>query len=47
MDKSEFVSFKKVLVFGAESTGKTTFKNQIKKDKFIEEKPSKDSNYFF
>lgn len=47
MDKSEFVSFKKVLVFGAESTGKTTLKSQIKKDKFIEEKPSKDSNYFF
>ena len=46
-NNSEFVSYKKVLVFGAESTGKTTLTNQFKNDKFSEEKPTIDGNLFF
>ena len=41
---SEFVSYKKVLIFGAESTGKTTLTNQFKNDKFCEEKSTIDGN---
>ena len=40
---SEFVSYKKILVFGAESTGKSTLTNRIIKGEFSES-PSKDSD---
>ena len=46
-DNSEFVSYKKVLVFGGESTGKTTLSNQFKNGKFSEEKSSIDGNYLY
>ena len=54
---SEFVSYKKILVFGAESTGKTTLTNRLIKGEFSEKSPANDSdknkkkdsiyNYFF
>ena len=46
-NSSEFVCYKKVLVFGAESTGKTTLTNQLKNGKFSEEKSTIDGNYIF
>ncbi len=33
----EFVSYKKVIIFGAEGTGKTTLTKYIEKGKFTEE----------
>ena len=42
---SEFVSYKKILVFGeAESTGKTNLTNRLIKGKFYEESPTIDTN---
>ena len=35
-EKPEYISYKKVLLFGAESTGKTSFANLLKKGKFEE-----------
>ena len=40
----EFVSFKKILVFGVEGSGKTTFVQRIDKRFFTDEKPSEESN---
>ena len=34
---SEFVSYKKVLLFGAESTGKSSLSKRLEKGKFIED----------
>ena len=41
----EFVSYKKVLVFGAEGTGKTTLAKYIEKGSFSEETHSEKSKY--
>ena len=41
---TEFVSYKKILVFGAESTGKTTLTNRLIKGEFCEKSPPKDSD---
>jgi adenylate kinase family enzyme len=41
----EFVSYKKVLVFGAEGTGKTTLTKFIEKGTFSEETHSEKSKY--
>ena len=41
---SEFISYKKILVFGAESTGKTTFTKRLIKGEFSEESPTQDSD---
>lgn len=41
---SEFISYKKILVFGAELTGKTTLTNRLIKGEFSEEIPKQDSN---
>ena len=34
--KQEYISYKKVLLFGSESTGKTSFSNLLKTGKFEE-----------
>ena len=36
MEEQDFISFKKVLLFGEASTGKSTFTNLLKKEKFEE-----------
>ena len=41
---TDFVSYKKILVFGAESTGKTTLTNRLIKGEFSEKSPPKDSD---
>lgn len=41
-DTEEFISYKKIVIFGAKSTGKTTFTNYIIKGKFSEVNPSND-----
>lgn len=47
MDNSdEFVSYKKVLVFGAQSTGKSTLTERLIKNVFIDQNPSKESNLY-
>ena len=43
----EFLSFKKILVFGAEGSGKTSFVQRIEKRYFTEEQPSQESNQNF
>ena len=44
-DTPEFVSYKKVLVLGAEGTGKTTLAKYIEKGSFSEETHSEKSKY--
>ena len=44
-DTQEFVSYKKVLVFGAEGTGKTTLAKYIEKGSFSEETHSEKCKY--
>lgn len=44
---SEYVSFKKVIVFGDESTGKSTIINMINNGSFTEQEPSKNNIYNF
>ena len=36
-EKYDFISYKKVLVFGAESTGKSSFAHRLSKGKFKED----------
>ena len=43
----EFFSFKKILVFGAVGSGKTSFVQRIEKRYFTEEEPSENSNQNF
>ena len=43
MDVVEYISYKKVIVFGGEGTGKTTLKNYLKLGKFSDEKPKDES----
>ncbi len=42
----EFVSYKKVLVFGATGTGKTTLSKYIEKGKFTEETQSENGKKY-
>ena len=37
VEHSEFVSYKKVLLFGAESTGKSSLSKRLEKGKFVED----------
>ena len=42
-EKPKFISYKKVLLFGAESTGKSSFTLRLKEGKFQEDiKPTKE-----
>ena len=40
----EFVSLKKILIFGAKGCGKTSFVQRIEKRFFTDEQPSGESN---
>ena len=42
-DGNEFVSFKKVIIFGAKGTGKTTLSEMIETGKFSNESPTEES----
>ena len=44
---TEFVSYKKVLVFGAAGTGKTTLTKFIEKGVFTEESHTEDDNLIY
>jgi len=43
-DGNEFVSFKKVIIFGAKGTGKSTLSQMIETGKFSDVSPTKESN---
>ena len=43
--KEEFVSYKKLLIFGTKGSGKTSLANSLQSNKLFEEiEPSKNSN---
>ena len=42
-DDLELVSFKKVIIFGAKGTGKSTLSHMIETGKFSEASPTKES----
>jgi GTPase SAR1 family protein len=46
MDENEYISYKKVIVFGGQGSGKTTLKNYIQRGSFIEEKPKEDEGKY-
>ena len=43
-DEIEYASFKKVLIFGSEGSGKTSLVKRIEKGHFSEESPSDEGN---
>ena len=43
----EFLSFKKICIFGSERVGKTTLVSRIENKNFTEEAPSTSSNYLY
>ena len=45
--KIEFVSYKKLIIFGTEGSGKTSLTSRLESGAFKEESPSTDCNIFF
>jgi GTPase SAR1 family protein len=45
--KMEFVSYKKVIIFGSEGTGKTSLTSRLESGSFKDESPSTDCKIFF
>ena len=45
-DEIEYASFKKVLIFGNEGSGKTSLVKRIERGYFSEESPSDDGNIY-
>lgn len=43
-NEQEFFKYKKLLIFGDEGTGKSTFCHRLEKNEFKEIEPSKESN---
>lgn len=41
----EFLSFKKIIVFGSESVGKSSLTSRLEQQNFTEEPPSNSSNF--
>ena len=41
--ENEFISYKKIVIFGAEGSGKTTLSNSLKTGKFLEQSHSENS----
>ena len=46
-DENEFTSFKKVIIFGAEGSGKSTLSNYLETGKFSEQTHTQDGKYIF
>ena len=45
--KIEFVSYKKLIIFGSEGAGKTSLTSRLESGSFKEESPSTDCKIFF
>ena len=43
----EYISFKKIVIFGSEGTGKSTLTSRFDNKYYKEEKPSPSCNYIF
>ena len=46
-DEIEYASFKKVLIFGSEGSGKTSLTKRLEKGSFTEESHSENGNILF
>ena len=46
-DENEFTSFKKVIIFGAEGSGKSTLSNYLETGKFSEQTHTQDGKYIY
>ena len=47
MEDSEYVSYKKLLIFGSEGSGKTSLTKRLEKGSFTEESHSEHGNILF
>ena len=46
-NKAEFVSYKKVIIFGSQDSGKSSLTSRLEKGSFSTENPTEDGNIFF
>ena len=46
-EEIEYVSYKKVIIFGVEGSGKSTLSKSLETGKFSEQTPTKDSKIYF
>ena len=46
-NKAEFVSYKKVIIFGCQGSGKSSLTSRLEKGSFSTENPTEDGNIFF
>ena len=45
--ETEYISFQKIIIFGAEGTGKSTLIKKMKNEINLEKEASKESKYLF
>lgn len=46
-NKAEFVSYKKVIIFGSQASGKSSLTSRLERGSFSTENPTEDGNIFF
>ena len=46
-NKAEFVSYKKVIIFGSQGSGKSSLTSRLEKGSFSTENPTEDGNIVF
>ena len=46
-EEIEYVSYKKVIIFGSQGSGKSSLTSRLEKGSFSTENPTEDGNIFF